>query len=218
MRKGRGCPSMKMLSSLLLVFAASPACQGALVTYGFSGVVGAVGMNRDNILGVLGPGDGVSGSFSFDPSAAGGGGASDRTVVLSIGSREISISSTLNFVRTQNDIQVSGLGTVDRFRFAFDSNGPTTSLDPLYVYQLDIEFIDTSASVYDGSQTLDVPLNLSDYDVVRFFLRGSDLATRTADFRVGGVINGLSVPEPSAGLLSALGGIGLLRRRRYSPF
>lgn len=206
---------MKIFSSILLLAACS-ICHGALATYDFSGMIDTVERNDADILGQISSGDPVSGFFQFDPLAPGGGSASDRTVTLSIGSREISISSTLNFIRTQNDVSMAGLGIVDRFRFGFDSNGPTTSLDPLYVYQLNIEFIDTTASVYDGSQTLDVPLNLDDYDVVRFYLRGSDIDTRTTDFRVRGTINGLSVPEPSAVFLSALGSVALLRRRRVS--
>jgi hypothetical protein len=188
---------MKILLTTVVALAFAPFSKGAVVTYSFTGVIGAVEMNDNGILGAINTGDTVSGSFSFDPLVANGGSAADRVLKFMIGSRDISMSTTLNFVRTQNNVSLFGLGVVDRFRYGFDSNGPTTSLDPLYLYQLDIEFIDTSASVYDGSQTLDVDLNLTDYDEVRFFMRGADIDTRTDDFRVSGTLTSVSVPEPS---------------------
>ena len=207
---------MKILSIAVIILATFSSSSAAVVSYSFTGVVGAVDMNDNAILGVLTSGDTVSGSFSYDPLLPGGGTAADRMIAISIGSRDISISSTLNFVRTQNNVSVSGLGIVDRFRFGFDSSGPTTFLDPLYLYQLDIEFIDTSALIYDGSQTLDVDLNLEDYDVVRFFIRGADLATRTDDFSVSGTLTSVSVPEPSIAAFLLGTSIIILRRKRQS--
>lgn len=207
---------MKILFTTLAALALSLFSSGAVVTYTFTGVIGAVEMNDNGILGDINPGDLVSGSFSFDPMVANGGSAADRTLTFMIGSRDISMATTLNFVRTQNDVSVFGLGIVDRFRYGFDSNGPTTSLDPLYLYQLNVEFIDTSASVYDGSQTLDVDLNLTDYDVVRFFMSGADIATRTDDFRVSGTLTSVSVPEPSIPALLLGAAFMVLGRKRQS--
>ena len=207
---------MKILFTILAALVLSPLGSGAVVTYSFIGVIGAVEMNDNGILGVINPGDIVSGSFSYDPLLANGGSAADRTLAFKIGSRDISMSTTLNFVRAQNDVSVSGLGVVDRFSYGFDSNGPTTSLAPFYLYQLDIEFIDTSASIYDGSQTLDVDLNLTDYNVVRFFMRGADIATRTDDFRVRGTLTSVSVPEPSIVVLLLGAPFIILRRKRQS--
>jgi hypothetical protein len=204
---------MKILLSALFAFASASVSTGAVVTYSFTGVIDSIGSNNNGILGSISPGNTVSGSLSFDPLMAGGGSATDRVLSFAIGSRDISISSTLNFVRAQNDVSVFGLGIVDRFRYGFDSNGPTTSLEPLYLYQLDVEFIDTSASLYDGSQTLDVDLNLTDYDVVRFFMRGSDLATRTNDFQVRGTITSVSVPEVSVTAFLMVTPFVVLRRR-----
>ena len=132
---GRGAalivPSkMKILFIALAALALAPFSSGAVVTYSFTGVIGAVEMNENGILGAINPGDSVSGSFSFDPLIANGGSAADRTLTFMIGSRDISMSTTLNFLRTQNDVSVFGLGVVDRFRYGFDSNGPTTSLIP----------------------------------------------------------------------------------------
>jgi hypothetical protein len=205
---------MKTLFATLVTLATASFSNGAVVIYSFTGLIGAGAINENDILGE--PGDAVSGSFSFDPLAVGGGTAADRTLNFMIGSRNINISSTLNFVRTENNVSVSGLGIVDRFRYGFDPNKPTTFLDPLYLSQIDVEFIDTSASIYDGSQTLDVHLNLTDYDVVRFFIRGSDLATRTVDFQARGTITSVSVPEMSTGMLLLGMPIVIFRRNRKS--
>ena len=113
-------PQMKILLSGLLLLATSSLGTGALVAYGFTGVIGEIVTNENDILGSLDPGDVISGSFSYDPLAPDGGTDSDRTLTFSIGSRHISIASTLNFVRTRNDVSVSGLGIVDRFSIAFD--------------------------------------------------------------------------------------------------
>ena len=207
---------MKILSIAVNILATCSFSSAAVVSYSFTGVVGTVNMNDNAILGVLNSGDTVSGSFSYDLLLPSGGTAADRMIAISIGSRDISISSTLNFVRTQNNVSVSGLGIVDRFRFAFDSSGPTTFLDPLYLYQLDIEFIDTSALIYDGTQTLDVDLILEDYDVVRFFIRGADLATRTDDFSVNGTLTSVAVPEPSSAAFLLGASLIILRRKRKS--
>lgn len=206
---------MRALTLAFLLQAVSAlSCSAALTVHSYSGLISDVSLNENGILGAIQLGDAVSGYFTFDPDANAGGDAYDVTIAISIGSRDIVIESTLNFIRAQNDISVSGLGIVDRFRHGFDSNGPTTILDPLYVYYLSVEFIDTSATVFDGTQELPVDLNLTDYDVARWSLGGADLATRTDDFRVTGTISSVSIPEPGVSSLLAVGGLAMLIRNK----
>lgn len=119
-------------------------------------------------------------------------------------------------MRVQDNVSVSGLGIVDRFRYAFDSNGPTTSLDPLYLYGLDIQFVDSTATLYDSTQTLDVDLNLMDYDITRFSITGADLKTESDDFSVRGTITSVSIPEPSALSMIVIATLLVIRRGRKS--
>jgi len=206
---------MKEITLAILLQAVSALfCDAALTVHSYSGLISDVSMNENGILGAIQSGDAISGYFTFDPDANVGGDAYNVAIAISIGSRDIVIASTLNFIRAQNDISVSGLGIVDRFRHGFDSNGPTTILDPLYVYYLSVEFIDTSATVFDGTQELPVDLNLTDYDVARWSLGGADLATRTNDFRVTGTISSVSIPEPGAISLLIIGALPVMRRNK----
>jgi hypothetical protein len=133
----------------------------------------------------------------------------------------LKIDSNQNYIRAENNILgssvSSGFGSIDRFSHGFDSSGPTLLLSPLYVYALRVEFIDTSASVFDGNEILPVNLNLEDFDVARWSLQGSDLATRSKDYRINGTITTVTIPEPrTVCMISVMLGLCVLRRSRKS--
>ncbi|MEO0018023.1 MAG: hypothetical protein RLZZ522_1306 [Verrucomicrobiota bacterium] len=71
---------MKNLLTTLFALASVPLSNGAVITNSFTGIIDVVEMNENGILGVIGTGDAISGSFSFDPLTVGGGTASDRTL------------------------------------------------------------------------------------------------------------------------------------------
>ncbi|MFT5412235.1 MAG: hypothetical protein ACI8XO_004225 [Verrucomicrobiales bacterium] len=177
-------------------------CLAETIEHVYSGEIGHVSQDGNGILGEIASGDPVSGFFTFDPEQDRGGAAYFATISITIGDRVLQLHSGSNFVRIANDVEHDEFGTIDRFRFGFDSARRTESLAPIYLYALSFEFIDTDATVYNRSTQLPVELNLSNYEFVRWSLAGTDLATRDQDFGASGVITSLSsrvLPPPPEG-------------------
>jgi len=204
----------KTLIASLIPILLTQSVNGATTIHQYGGTINTITSNVGGILGLISISDSVSGYFTFDPDGRISGDRYRAIIAISIGTREININSNYNYIRAQDNISVFGLGVVDSFGHGFDSIGPTSNLSPLYVYELVVEFFDTSASVYDGATPLPVDLNLSVYNVARWRIKGSDLATRTQNFQVSGVITSVSVPEPTTFLMLALGTAGMLTARR----
>jgi hypothetical protein len=204
-----------------LTLALAISAMGAVTTFRYEGVVDEVDYYTGGLLGSVSVGDSVSGFFTFDPDKWRYGDAYSALIAISIGSSVIEIDSNQNYIRAENNILgssvSSGFGSIDRFSHGFDSSGPTLLLSLLYVYALRVEFIDTSASVFDGNEILPVNLNLEDFDVARWSLQGSDLATRSKDYRINGTITTVTIPEPrTVCMISVMLGLCVLRRSRKS--
>jgi len=198
----------KFIALPIAIFVIAPA-EAATTVYSYQGFIDQITANKNQILGSIQLDDTVTGYFTSGPGA-------DAAIAISIGGTDFRLAASgLNYVRAQNDVSILGYGTVDRFSHGFDSNGPTTDIDPYYIYALTVELIDTSATVFDGSEILPVNLDLADFDVARWTFQGTDLATRKNDFRVSGIVTKIAVPEPSATvfILCAVA-FTLLRHRR----
>jgi hypothetical protein len=120
------------------------------------------------------------------------------TIAVNLPTQSLVVPSDYNYIRARNNQSIGGEAVVDEFSHGFDSVGPTTWLDPFYVYALTVRFRDTDANEFDGSPPLPVDLNNFDWESAEWSLSGADLATRRMRFSVSGNITAILVPEPSS--------------------
>jgi hypothetical protein len=178
----------------------------------FVGTIDRIQANDGAILGDLQLGQMVSGYFTFDDSPAAKLG-SDRYAAkfaISLPTVMLVVPSNYNYIRANNNISRAGIGVVDLFSHAFDSVGPMTGPDPYYLSFFTAQFIDTDATVFNGTPSLPVLPRNGQYEIATWSLGGTDLATRRQQFSVSGTITAI-VPEPATmGWAASLAALGML--------
>lgn len=202
--------------AITLVLASS--MYASVTSFNFTGVVDTISENLNPAFSSVKIGDTISGYFEFDADLPLSSSTYEFSKIsITIGGNTITLDHHI-YIRGQNNYDQNSHGIVDRFTYGFDSAGATTELDPLYVYLLGTQFIDTSASIFPGASdpSLPVDLNLTDYDIHTWNFRGSDIDTRTQDFNFSGTITSIALPEPNSALLFGLFflHLALLKRRR----
>ena len=203
---------MKAPFLLFLIFGISAVelCDGATTTTYFKGTIDQVASNAGMILGDLQTGQEVTGYFTFNdaPSEKLGTDRYRATIAINLPSQSLVVPSDYNYIRARNNQPIGGGAIADEFFHGFDSVGPTTWLDPFYVYALSVRFRDSDANAFDSSPQLPVDLNNFDWESADWSLSGADLATRRMSFSVSGKITAIMVPEPTFACTCAA--IGLL--------
>jgi hypothetical protein len=197
---------------LLCLFIGSAAVEfadGATTTTYFKGTIDQIASNDGLILGNLQVGQEVTGYFTFndDPSQKLGTDRYRATIAINLPTQSLVVPSDYNYIRARNNQSIGGGEIVDEFLHAFDSIGPTTWLDPIYVHELSVRFRDTDANAFDSSPQLPVDLNDFDWESAGWSLSGTDLATQRTRFSVSGSITATLVPEPSSAWVGAAIGV-----------
>jgi hypothetical protein len=192
---------------LLCLFIGSAAVEfadGATTTTYFKGTIDQIASNDGMILGDLQIAQNVTGFFTFNdaPSEKLGTDRYRATIAINLPTQSLVVPSDYNYIRARNNQSIGGGVLIDEFSHGFDSIGPTTWLDPFYVYALSVRFRDTDANEFDSSPQLPVDLIDFDWESAEWSLSGTDLATQQTRFSVSGSITAILVPEP----LSAWGG------------
>ncbi|QDT75375.1 hypothetical protein [Lacipirellula limnantheis] len=188
---------------LLCLFIGSAAVEfasGATTTTYFKGTIDQIASNDGMILGDLQIAQEVTGFFTFNdaPSEKLGTDRYRATIAINLSTRSLVVPSDYNYIRARNNQSIGGGVLIDEFSHGFDSIGPTTWLDPFYVYALSVRFRDTDANEFDSSPQLPVDLSDFDWESAEWSLSGADLATRRMRFGVSGSITAILVPEPTS--------------------
>jgi len=205
------------LLCLLVGIAAVELADGATTTTYFKGTIDQIAFNDGMILGNLQIGQEVTGYFTFNdaPSEKLGTDRYRATIAVSLPTQSLVVPSDYNYIRAHNNQPIGGGAVVDEFSHGFDSVGPTTWLDPFYVYALTVRFRDTDANEFNSPPPLPVDLSNFDWENAEWSLSGADLATRRMRFSVSGSITAILVPEPTSAWIGTTLGLfaaGVWRR------
>jgi hypothetical protein len=206
-------------SAITLAAYASSAFAATTVTR-FTGVIDQISANEAQMLGTLNVGDLISGHFTFndDPAASFGFDRFAAEVGVSLPTYNFNIASNYNYIRARNNRSGGQFGVFDEFHHAYDSAGPAISSGPFIVHAITIRFVDEHATMFDGSDTFPITININDIETATWSIQGQSAANPNQRFSVSGTVTAI-VPEPQALVLAALVAPALLskhRRRRSS--
>ena len=179
---------------LLASWALAPSACGGTITNSFLGTVTNASADTPAALAGVSTGQMVTGYFTFsdDPTNHLGGDRYRATTSLSLGNLDFAIDADTTYIRVRDG---GSPGTPDFFTHGFDSIGPLPEMLPYYVYELGVEFTDSSGTLFASPPALPYSPVVSNFHVARWRISGTRVDTG-AGFSISGRIL-LTTPSDS---------------------
>lgn len=179
---------------LLTSLALAPSAGAGTITNSFVGTVTNASASTPAAMAGVSTGQIVTGYFTFsdDPANHLGGDRYRATTSLSLGNLEFAIDADTTYIRVRDG---GSPGTPDFFTHGFDSIGPLPETLPYYVYELGVEFTDSSGALFAAPPALPYSPAVSNFNVARWRISGTRVDT-DAGFSFSGRIL-LTTPSDS---------------------